>query len=174
MLELFSLDLWLIFPIIVAGIESGIKVSFWSTALAGLRWMGILVVKLWFWFKGIYIPNEAQCIEPRVFFYANLGAYGGIRIWIRLFLVLCTILSSGGLVIGFWTAFQLIRRALRGEGSVDERLGSHSDNGNDYKRLIGYGAYSMLFSLLGSELQLKRNNLDGIAGVDSTGQILSL
>ena len=77
-------------------------------------------------------------------------------------------------MIGFWTAFQLIRRALRGEGSVDERLGSHSDNGNDYKGLIGYGAYSMLFSLLGSELQLKWNNLDGIAGVDSTGQILSL
>jgi hypothetical protein len=175
MLDLFSFDIWMIFPILVAGLDSNVKVSFWSTSLAGVRWLGILLFKLWFWFRGLYIPNDAQCMEPRVFFYANVGAYGGIRIFFRFFLVLLTIASSFGVCYWIYEAFKRLRAIFRRRGESESlRAEGNMDVGEYAGLLVLYGASAMVFSLLASELQLKWNNLDGIAGVDSTGQILSL
>jgi len=42
-------------------------------------------LSVWFWFKGLDIPYEGQCMEPRVFFFYNFSAYGNIRTVFKCF-----------------------------------------------------------------------------------------
>ena len=51
-------------------------------------------LSLWFWINGIYKSNSDQCMEPRAFFFANLSAYGNIRI----IFVLIGILTLGMII----------------------------------------------------------------------------
>ena len=52
-------------------------------------------LNIWFWFKGLDVQHPDQCMEPRCFFFANLGTTGGIRIVFRIlaFLPLIFVLS---------------------------------------------------------------------------------
>jgi hypothetical protein len=52
--------------------------------LAVLLWHAILMLNVWFWFKGLDNVNVDQCMDPRVFFFANLDARGGVRVLFRI------------------------------------------------------------------------------------------
>jgi hypothetical protein len=58
--------------------------SIWAFVL----WTASGALNVWFWFHGVHLQNEAQCMEPRVFLFANLGALGGVRIFFAFFAVL--------------------------------------------------------------------------------------
>lgn len=51
-----------------------------------ILWIASVSLNVWFWFRGLDVQNDGQCMEPRVFFFANLEARGGIRV---LFRILC-------------------------------------------------------------------------------------
>ena len=55
-------------------------------ALLLVLWIASVSLNIWFWFSGLDVQNDGQCMEPRVFFFANLDARGGIRV---LFRILC-------------------------------------------------------------------------------------
>jgi hypothetical protein len=55
-------------------------------ALLLVLWIASVSLNIWFWFRGLDVQNDRQCMEPRVFFFANLEARGGIRV---LFRILC-------------------------------------------------------------------------------------
>ena len=59
-------------------------------------------LNIWFWFKGLDIQNEAQCMEPRVFFFANLPARGNIRILFRILSLAFVLLLCFGIIQGLW------------------------------------------------------------------------
>ena len=44
-----------------------------------------LSLNAWFWMKGLDSRSENQCMEPRVFFFYNFGAYGNIRTLFKVF-----------------------------------------------------------------------------------------
>ena len=44
-------------------------------------------LSVWFWFKGVDIKDERQCMEPRVFFFYNFSAYGDVRTFFKCFSV---------------------------------------------------------------------------------------
>jgi hypothetical protein len=56
-----------------------VELNFWTRHMITLRAAAFTAFYVWFWFHGLTIPNPLQCREPRVFFFANLGAYGNIR-----------------------------------------------------------------------------------------------
>jgi hypothetical protein len=63
-------------------------------------------INIWFWFKGLDAEHPAQCMEPRVFFFANLSAYGDIRTFFKivnvgyLIVAIVTFIWSCGLGLG--------------------------------------------------------------------------
>lgn len=83
-LWLVVLDLPLIVPIISAkGAASkrgsATKIPFSIVSVTLLRWIAFVALNAWFWYHGFDVHNDAQCQEPRVFFFANFSAYGNIR-----------------------------------------------------------------------------------------------
>ena len=60
-------------------------------------WLASGVLNIWFWFKGLDIAHADQCMDPRVFFFANLDAKGGVRVLFRILTLL--------FVIGLATVF---------------------------------------------------------------------
>jgi hypothetical protein len=154
------------------------RLSFWSLSFFMFRWIAWNVVILWFWFKGLGIHNEAQCMEPRVFFFANLGAYGNIRTAFKVFTAMGIVGSVYYLCIWLKSLF----RRLSGDGPDDERwkvIFSESWTEIAQNDLVAYygfvtGMFGLAFSVAAIELELRWNNVDGITGVQSTGQIIPL
>lgn len=66
-------------------------------------WISSVSLNIWFWFKGLDVQNDAQiqCIEPRVFFFANLSATGGIRVVFRIFCLIPAAILMAIIVLGF-------------------------------------------------------------------------
>lgn len=65
---------------------------------------GLGFLSLWFWFKGLDANDPMQCMEPRVFFFANFPAYGNIR---TLFKVI-TAIFAGFMPSAFLVAISLL------------------------------------------------------------------
>ena len=53
-------------------------------ALELVLWAASGSLNVWFWFKGLDNVHPDQCMEPRVFFFANLNATGGVRVFFRI------------------------------------------------------------------------------------------
>jgi len=49
-----------------------------------ILWVASGSLNVWFWFKGLDNVHPDQCMEPRVFFFANLNATGGVRVLFRI------------------------------------------------------------------------------------------
>src|SRR5271170_6830345 len=49
-----------------------------------ILWVASGSLNVWFWFKGLDNVHPDQCMEPRVFFFANLNATGGVRVFFRI------------------------------------------------------------------------------------------
>lgn len=69
------------------------ELSFWTHHMITLRGTAFSAFYVWFWFHGLTIPNPSQCREPRVFLFANFGAYGNVRTAFKVFMVLGAIVS---------------------------------------------------------------------------------
>src|SRR5271170_815207 len=53
-------------------------------AFAFTLWSATGGYNVWFWYKGLDQGNQAQCMNPRVFFFANLDAKGGVSVVFKL------------------------------------------------------------------------------------------
>jgi hypothetical protein len=69
------------------------EISSWTKLMIAIRWMAFNGFYLWFWFHGLTVPNILQCMEPRVFLFANLGAYGNARTFFKILFVVVTVMG---------------------------------------------------------------------------------
>jgi hypothetical protein len=53
--------------------DEDIHLSYLTVAFTLMRWSASNGPNLWFWFRGLDIPNPHQCMELRVFLFANYG-----------------------------------------------------------------------------------------------------
>jgi len=67
-------------------LQLGMRIIFTALIL-----LASLTFNIWFWFKGIYAANSDQCIEPRVFFFANLPATGRVGTLFRIVTIAATV-----------------------------------------------------------------------------------
>jgi len=95
---------------IILNSKSHVDVNFWTIWLIVMRWMALNAYYVWFWFYGIVVPNPAQCMEPRIFLYANLGAYGQTRTAFEVFAVFGAI-PTPFILLGFMSF--LIERFIK-------------------------------------------------------------
>lgn len=174
------LDAQLLIPVLLMGerVEMEDRLSFWSLSFFLFRWIAWNALNLWFWFKGLDIHNDAQCMEPRAFLFANLPAYGNVRTAFKVFTAM-TIVYSGYFMYR-WVK-SLVRR-LGGDGPHEERWkvilsGAWIEMArNDFVAYYGFvtALFGLAFTVAAIELELRWNNVDGITGVQTTGQIIPL
>jgi hypothetical protein len=201
-MSFLAIDVSLLFPIGLLAFSSDEKVhlSFLTVAFIMLRWLASIYIAIWFWFRGLYIANHLQCKEPRVFFFANFGAYGGIRTVFKVFAVISAAVFT--LIILPYILYQLYDRLFVKKGSFEDRFelnfapppaaegdpdapvgpqaeAAASDE-DDFplilKAAIAIGALVGLLSAAATaiELQIKWNNLTGLDNINSVGQIVPL
>jgi hypothetical protein len=192
---LLILDLCLVVPILYIVWEhtpGALKLSFWTVTFCILRWSGSAAFGLWFWFHGLGAVNMAQCMEPRFCIYGCWSAYGNGRSFMKA--------GSICLAIGifyFWILWivSFVYCAFYRRGTFDERWSFtdpirelrvsqemdwepvESTSGSRW--LFSIKAYAQiafeLVSLIANiELEIRSNHLDGVRGVDTTGQIIPL
>lgn len=89
-----------------------------------------LCLNLWFWFKGLDIQSNDQCMTPRVFFFNNLSAYGNIR---TLFKAL-NAGFVGVLVLSFLFGFFCYRPPLRVADGEHHEQGRNEAQGSRAER----------------------------------------
>jgi hypothetical protein len=210
------LDLPVTIPtIITAAVSSpsGIVLSFWTVSMTLLRFVAFIAYNTWFWFHGLDVQNKTPCQEPRVFFFADLSAFGGLRTYYKVNMVSNCLL--GALIILNVLPFAFLRIAMehrrnrwvyRFKSDKDNSLGAFIVGTSIVS--VTFGLYGVVFYLLvgaqvllmrtevpiarrilGSilcgtvllalfiipmELQISWNKLQGLEGITSTGQLISL
>jgi hypothetical protein len=173
------LDAQLLVPVLIMGerVDMEDRLSFWSLSFFLFRWIAWNALNLWFWFKGLDIHNEAQCMEPRAFLFANLGAYGNVRTAFKVFTAMAMVYSAYALYI--WL-MSFLRRAAR-DGPHEERWKVVLDEEMDFLKddFVAYicfatGMFGLAFTVAAIELEVRWNNVDGITGVQTTGQLIPL
>jgi len=97
------LDVLLLVPIVGLAIstDESVHLSYLTVSFIALRWTASNGLNIWFWYHGIDIPNALQCMEPRVFMYANLGAYGNVRTAFKFFATSSGVFSVLWILFGF-------------------------------------------------------------------------
>jgi hypothetical protein len=139
--------------------------------------LSFLCVNLWFWFKEVDVVDPAQCMVPRVFFFANLSAHSGIRVLFRIFCVLATLLTLMLIITSIiGIRAQLNDQEPRPVNPIPVKPWIQSVfkfMSNPVPSRIFAAAY-LAFVILAFELQLRWNHIDGINSVNSSGQIIPL
>lgn len=107
-------------------LEEKKKITRYSLAYALFLASGVL--NIWFWFKGLDEVNGDQCMEPRVFFFANLNAKGGVRVLFRI-LALIFVIGLLALVIVEFLQPDPERPKTRDEESAERATGRSSTSG---------------------------------------------
>ena len=115
--------------------------------------------------------------------FANCGAYGGVRIWLRILSVILGILSVL-VIIGL--VHEFMKRANK-SGSWDERWSGKltrsvdeeaQTESNDVGFLLFFvgilGVPPMIIAIVGVELEVRWNRLSDLNGISSIGQVLPL
>lgn len=64
---------------------------------------------VWFWFKGLDEGDQSQCMDPRVFFFANLDAKGGVSVVFK-------ILTISFLIFSILTTFGVVGKSISDNG----------------------------------------------------------
>jgi hypothetical protein len=85
-----------------------VEISLTSATITICRWIAFTVLNTWFWFHGLSVQNDAQCQEPRVFFFANLSAYGHISTWFKVETVTSCLVSFYIVQFGLQFAWDII------------------------------------------------------------------
>ena len=129
-----------------------------------------LAFNTWFWFQGLDVPNSAQCMEPRVFFFANLSALGNTRTLFKVLSCFFLILFSGiFIVLVAWIVFVLIP-----EGRMrSPRILDQSEE-EIIPKVLEYQLTMLVIFIVPTELQIYWNHLSDINRIGTTGQIIPL
>ena len=199
-LSILPLDFILMIPIsILLAQETRRKLSYWTLSLCLFRWSGAIAFQTWFWYRGLDKVNQLQCMVPRVFWYGNTEASGGVRTWIKggtasgAVCVLIFLLAWIG--VGLYCAFirddygNICRTLVLEVRFILEDFTGRIRDEEQERTLLGIPRRwrALLFSLLvffvafviasmaaGLELEIKWNHLDGLGGIDTSGQIIPL
>lgn len=98
--------------------------------LAFVLFLLSLALNSWFWVTGLYTYHPDQCMEPRVFFFANVSAYGGIRYFFRFFsfflVVGLPVLLTVYIIVVWKRASKRARQDVEMNNDVDEVTSTHS------------------------------------------------
>ena len=188
-LPFLLLDIWLAIPIYMVTntrTEIRTRISFWTLVVFAARWMAFNGFSTWFWFKGINTPNSGQCKEPRAFFFANIGAYTR---WFSIFGkigYICGIFISAFLVYKLVVKF-LERISMGDDIEFDERWAWSQQHNVEEGQNPWEGELNGWFGLIvsmssalsglalgivGIELMIRWNDLAGLSGISSTGQLI--
>jgi hypothetical protein len=155
-----------------------------------LRWVCWNAFGLWFWYHGIEFVNPLQCMEPQVFFFTVLGAYGNVRTFFKVLFTLLGITSGFTVLLlpiqiwqmGIKNLFRVEKRESR-MNVASEWEEAMQGSGRRMRLLfeVGFAVYGVGFAglavaavLVGIELGIKWNHLDGLGSVSTTGQIVPL
>jgi hypothetical protein len=109
-LMILLLDIIVAFPIffLAAIIREDLELSIGTALLILLRYCGTIAYNLWFWYSGLEVDNDRQCMEPRIFAFANLGTDGNDRTWFK---ILMTTLAVGTVLgIFIWMVKDIWKR----------------------------------------------------------------
>ena len=121
------------------------------------------------------MKHPAQCMEPRVFFFGNFGAYGNIRTFFKALLILlgvCSPFCCGLLIYLFIHRLHRVAVSFEEKWTIDLRGVPGSTKGT-VVIFLG-GAVVMVAFMVLIELQVRWNPLEGVNSVTSTGQIVPL
>jgi hypothetical protein len=99
--------------------DDDVHLSILTVTCTALRWTASTGLNIWFWFRGLDIPNPLQCKEPRVYLFANLGAYGPVRTAFKVFSIFGAVYSFFLILI---LSEEIIRRAFFKKGTFEERF----------------------------------------------------
>lgn len=194
-LQLLIMDIIVALPIaMIAGSHSNIAnvaISIWAIWFSIIRSTGVAVFQLWFWYKGIDVSNDAQCMDPYFFLFTKLDAYGGVRTAFKVLSVLGIVGMTYYVVL---VTSSVYKRAFNYDGHPDDRwsykleieelLPRQNDEQYDnygvvklLKRMISWLALYAIVSglvtfIIGTELAIKWNHLDGLTKIDTTGQLI--
>jgi hypothetical protein len=189
------------YPILVLGIAHTWmfkkSLSRWWGALLHILYVATSGLNVWFWFKAVGMISPAQCMEPRVFFFANFSAVGKIRVFFRIASVASCVIP---LVVEVIFLKNFVKAAIakrrqelpisttnvpvettepgqRGTVGSDRDI-SFTDILRDAKNsgaIIATGGILYLaFFVIAVELQIAWNHLDGVDSIQTTGQIIPL
>jgi hypothetical protein len=190
MLSLLPFDILASLPIFIAAAskDSKVKPSIPTTAFVVLRTFGIIIFGLWFWYHGLDFPNPEQCMEPRVFLYANLAAHGGARIAYKVFVTFMAVFFTVSLLS--LSLFACIFSCCKGDVTytIDGVQVSQEEFRRPVLRELYAGKMSRLtlifalylysclvpLSIAALELQIRWNMLEGLDRLSTTGQIIPL
>ena len=191
---LLLLDILLAIPILVFvwDMHPKMKLSYWTATFCILRWTGAIGFGLWFWFKGLNIVTTVQCMEPQTCIYKCSGAYGKSRKYQQANFIIGAIIAFAVWIA--WIAFGIYCAFFR-PGKFEERWSMSRPFRNrltakrirdwftEYHPVIWW-CFAIIISMLFVfglctfisiiEMQIKHNHLDGVGGIDTTGQIVPL
>jgi hypothetical protein len=142
-----------------------------------LRFILWNVLNTWFWFKGIDKPNASQCMDPHVFLWANLDALGHVRKMFEAGTII-VVFASLCLVVG-WLLLLCSRDVFNEDDwkvSFFYFIFGDKEGPAIYALFSAYGVglFGMAFGIVAIEVQLKWNNISGVDGIGTSGQIISL
>ena len=121
------------------------------------------------------MKHPAQCMEPRVFFFGNFGAYGNIRTFFKALLILlgvCAPFCCALLIYLFIHRLHRLAESFEEKWTIDLRGVPGSTKGTIVIFLGGVVVMVVFMILI--ELQVRWNRLEGVNSVTSTGQIVPL
>jgi hypothetical protein len=167
------------------------EISSWTKLMIAIRWMAFNGFYLWFWFHGLTVPNILQCMEPRVFLFANLGAYGNARTFFKILFVVVTVMGLYYLTL--MAILYIITGSLKSpskrylqETSADERglvtwlkkrleVFTHDENGkaeNLHWPDLVLPILLWALSIVATELEIEWNNFQRLDILSALGQII--
>lgn len=93
-----------------------------------------LSINIWFWYRGVDLEHPEQCIEPKVFLFANLSAYGNVRTFFKIAtvgLLAIEIISyfwgfCSGFWKGLWEGYEHAEQLQNSLGAVSQSLGQET------------------------------------------------
>ena len=194
---ILALDACLLYPFLT-GVGEVVYISSWTYTFTIFRANASAGLGCWLWFHGLDVQNESQCMEPRAFFFANVGALGNWRTVFRTFSVLALLML---IVVNDLPLIVMLRQCIsRRSLGYEERWrisnldilsttsGLLSCNANAHveppaenlamkpnsiQRGVVQGACLLFLWILAAELCIKWNKLAGVGSISSSGEIIS-
>jgi hypothetical protein len=197
-LHILAMDLFLVIPILMLAWnrDPHTKPSFWTSLYTIFRWVCWSAYLVWFWYSGLDATNALQCMEPRVFYCYNFGAYGNVRTFFKILSTLFAVVSSLGCLatLTFGRPFSRLLENFETDEAerrfmiplrsptespmpnIERNINTILDMMRGCFRSCGWlvAALWLGFIILATELQIKWNHLEGLDHINSSGQILPL
>lgn len=89
----YPVVLWAVMSLDWTGFKTNVGTR---AAAAACLIVASLCLNVWFWWSEVFVESEAQCMNPRVFFFYNWNARGGIWYVFRTFTIMSLVIQVGG------------------------------------------------------------------------------